>query len=87
MAGVVVHMKLSEIEDKIAAGDMSAAQVFTHMKQHIRACANCVPTNWLDSLLSGRKRVLKGKPGTWSCPEIEELLLRVKARIEKQLKE
>ena len=28
-------MELTEIEDKIAAGTMTAAQVFTQMKQHI----------------------------------------------------
>lgn len=30
-------MKISEIEDKIACNELSAAQVFTQMKQHLLA--------------------------------------------------
>jgi len=30
-------MELSQIEDEIACGEMSAAQVFTQMKQHINS--------------------------------------------------
>ncbi|KKM78194.1 hypothetical protein LCGC14_1362410 [marine sediment metagenome] len=32
-------MKISEIEDKIVSGNLSAAEVFTQMKQHIDAAS------------------------------------------------
>ncbi len=35
-------MKLSEIEYKIACNEMSAAQVFTQMKQHIQPKDNWI---------------------------------------------
>lgn len=42
-------------------------------------CANCVPTNWLDDLLSGPDAVI-GKPPYFSN-HIERLLRAVKERI------
>lgn len=42
-------------------------------------CANCVPTNWLDDLLSGPDAVI-GKPPYYS-DHIEQLLRAVKERI------
>lgn len=46
------------------------------------ACADCVPTNWLDPLLSGNNSVFIEKAGTWNCKDIERLLLAIKKRIE-----
>jgi len=40
-----------------------------------------IPTSWLDPMLSGPDTVLKGKGGTWGCPDIERLLQGVKARL------
>lgn len=47
----------------------------------MRKCADAVPTNWLDNLLTGPSAVLKGNGGTWGCPEIEALCKGIKARI------
>lgn len=41
--------------------------------------AKAIPTNWLDSLLSGDEAVV-GKP-PWNCPELESLLSAVRERI------
>lgn len=43
------------------------------------ACNTAVPTSWLDPLLTGPLRVLYDPP--WGCPEIEKLLLAIKARL------
>lgn len=43
----------------------------------IDECARCVPTNWLDSLLTGDKRVIVNSP----CREVEALLRGVQDRI------
>lgn len=45
----------------------------------IKEAAACVPTNWLDSLLTGPTAVLKGKE--FDCREIEALLLGIQKRI------
>lgn len=50
-------------------------------KEGMLEAADAVPTSWLDSLLTGPDAVLKGKGGTWGCPDIEALLRAVKARI------
>lgn len=41
-----------------------------------------IPTNWLDSLLTGPDASLQGNGGTWGCPDVERLLQGVKARLE-----
>jgi hypothetical protein len=41
-----------------------------------------VPTNWLDPLLTGPRAILKGQPGTWGCPEVEDLLRAIKKRMD-----
>ena len=33
-----------------------------------------VPCTWLDPLLTGDERMLRGRAGTWGCPDIERLL-------------
>lgn len=43
----------------------------------IDECANCVPTNWLDSLLTGPNKVIDKSPPR----EIEALLRGVQDRI------
>ena len=37
-------MKVTDIQDKIAAGEMSAAAVFTQMRQHVDAL-----TKWIET--------------------------------------
>ena len=46
-------------------------------EEAIRECAEEVPTNWLDPLLTGPRAVIKDAP----CPEIEALLLGVRKEI------
>lgn len=43
-------------------------------------CAACVPTNWCDSLLSGRNGPIPEK-GPYTAKHIERLLLAIKRRI------
>ncbi len=43
----------------------------------------CVPTTWLDDLLTGPRAVLSGKGGTWGCPDIERLLNAIRERMTK----
>jgi len=43
----------------------------------LEAAKECVPNNWLDSLLTGKDV----PPLPWNCPEIERLLNGVRARI------
>ncbi len=45
------------------------------------ACAKEIPTNWIDSLLTGPKKALSGEPGTWGCPDVERLLNGIATRI------
>lgn len=44
--------------------------------------ADVIPTTWLDPLLTGPDKALTGEPGKWGCPDIENLLSAIKARIE-----
>lgn len=46
-----------------------------------RLVLDAIPTNWLDNLLTGPNAVLRGKGGTWGCPDIERLLKAVRQRI------
>ena len=55
-------------------------------KKQREAILKCVPTSWLDSLLTGPDKVLKTPAGTWGWPDIERLLGAVKARLERTLK-
>jgi len=41
--------------------------------------AAAVPTNWLDSILTGPKAVV-GKP-PWGCPDVERILWAVRERV------
>lgn len=43
----------------------------------------CVPTTWLDDLLTGPRAVLSGKGGTWGCPDIARLLNAIRERMTK----
>lgn len=47
-----------------------------------QAAADAVPTNWCDSLLTGKDAALSNNAGSWGCPDIERLLLGVKRRIQ-----
>jgi hypothetical protein len=47
----------------------------------IAKCAEAVPTNWCDALLTGPDATLRGNGGTWGCPDIERLLSGVRKRI------
>jgi hypothetical protein len=42
-----------------------------------------VPTNWLDPLLTGPDAALSQDADKWGSPDIECLLLRIKARMRK----
>jgi hypothetical protein len=44
----------------------------------IEESAKCVPTNWVDQLLSGKEKVIGN---TYDAQGIERLLLAIKARI------
>lgn len=46
----------------------------------------CIPTNWCDPLLTGPTATLKGKGGTWGCPDIERLLNAVREQLRTKLK-
>ena len=46
----------------------------------IKECAGEVPDSWLDPLLSGDKKVIKGELITLS--DVQEILIRVRLRIE-----
>lgn len=48
----------------------------------VSRCASQVPTNWCDSLLTGKDAALTGEAGKWGCPDIENLLRAIKKRIE-----
>lgn len=45
-----------------------------------RELVDCVPSNWLDPLLTGAQAVMGSPP--WGCPEVERLLRAIRARIE-----
>lgn len=47
----------------------------------VAKCAEAIPTNWCDPLLTGPDAVLRGKGGTWGCPDIERLLSSIRNRI------
>lgn len=44
-----------------------------------------IPTNWVDSLLTGDARVIGEAP--YSYPDLEKLLLAIRTRMEQRLKE
>lgn len=44
----------------------------------------CIPTNWLDPMLTGPQRVIGDPP--YDCRDIERVLLAVRYRIEAHLK-
>jgi hypothetical protein len=46
-----------------------------------RELLDCIPSNWCDSLLTGDKAALQGKPGTWGCPDIERLLNAIRIKL------
>lgn len=52
----------------------------TTMQGVKEAAADCVPSNWLDSLLTGPNKVLPGS-GKYSGPDIERLLNAIRERI------
>lgn len=43
----------------------------------LQQALDAIPTNWLDSLLTGPDKVINKSP----CPEVEALLKAVRARI------
>lgn len=46
----------------------------------------CLPTTWLDPLLTGDKAVLSiARRGSWNCDDIERLVTAIKHRMEKEL--
>lgn len=52
------------------------------LSEERRRLVACVPDSWLDSLLTGPDAVLTGAPGTWACPDIENLLRAIRERME-----
>lgn len=46
----------------------------------LQQALDAIPTNWLDSLLTGPDAALS-KRAPWGCPEIEQLLRAIKARL------
>lgn len=54
---------------------MSIEQVILAERE---ACAKCVPSNWLDPLLTGPKKVI---PDGVDCPTVERLLNAIRERI------
>lgn len=54
-------------------GAWSAEQVEAIRRETVMACADCIPTSWLDSLLTG--------PDAVAASDTEALLLAVKDRI------
>jgi len=50
------------------------------MAKTIKSIVDLVPTNWLDSILTGKDAVI-GRP-PYDCKDIQNVLLAVKKRIE-----
>ena len=44
---------------------------------------SCVPSTWLDDLLSGPNKVMLNEAGKWGCADIERLLNAVRERMVK----
>ncbi len=63
---------------------MDALEALKSEDQRCEHLIGCVPTSWLDDLLTGPNAVLKGKGGTWGCPDIERLLNAIRERMRSQ---
>lgn len=46
---------------------------------------HCIPTNWVDPLLTGDDAVLSKTVGQYDCQDIERLLLAIRKRMEDKL--
>lgn len=78
-AGEVVIGYRDILEAQIDAA-LSSARV-AGREEGIARAVKAVPTSWLDALLSGPETALKGKGGTWGCPDVERLLRAIAGRI------
>lgn len=69
-------LKMTELEhaDRLAAVRADRQE---SNRALIEECAACVPTNWLDPLLSGPEKIADFKDG----PAIERLLTAIRQRI------
>jgi hypothetical protein len=48
----------------------------------LAAVIACVPTNWVDDLLTGKSSPFNRRgPGNWGCPEVEWLLNNIRTRM------
>jgi len=54
------------------------------MKVSSDALLACIPTNWLDPMLTGPQRVVGDPP--YDCRDIERVLLAIRYRIEAHVK-
>lgn len=50
------------------------------IREALGEAEKCIPTNWLDPLLTGPRAILRGN-GPWDCHEIERLLQGIAAAI------
>jgi hypothetical protein len=46
---------------------------------------NCIPTNWVDPLLTGGNKVISSKNGKYDGQDIENLLLAIRKRMTEKL--
>lgn len=53
------------------------AEIADRALEAIGQCAACIPSNWLDPLLSGPKKIAEFP----SCPDVEKLLNAIRERI------
>lgn len=75
--GGIVGTRAGLIRDAAALISLQRTQLQAIRKQTVEECAKCVPTNWVDSLLSGK--------GTPTLPldglAVERLLRKIQDRI------
>ncbi len=75
-------------EAALTASEQSLAEAnqrITTLKKALREAPHAVPTTWLDPLLTGPDRVLTNESGNYNAKEIEELLRRLKARLQEKV--
>ena len=73
-----------QLEDDAIFQRALAREIEAAERRERAACADIIPTNWCDDMLSGpaSKRLLGEQP--WGCPEIERLLREIRYRINRR---
>lgn len=77
--------RIQELERELAAFEPADDIVAAAKREAFEAAADCVPTNWLDPLLTGPEAAFRRKDGKFDCREIEALLRGIQDRIRARL--